>query len=780
MTLHKKIINLLSSPKYTPMDFDEIKRKLELSSSDAEEASSILNKLVKEGFVAKIKHGCYVISEDADLISGTIKFRHNGSAFLIPDHPLGTPEPPSFSILARDTDVAFHKDHVLARMVRKRPKGRYSKGRRLPPIEPDEQFAKVRKVLGSARTTIVGTLKKAHTYYFVLPDDPQIVQDITVADPKSSKLKPKPQLDQKVIVELDDWIHPHLSPEGEIIKVLGATHTPLVEYEALLHKHNLHPDFPSSILKEVSKIPPKVLEEELKNRRDCRDIFTFTIDPDDAQDFDDALSIEALPDGETRIGIHIADVSHYVRRNDIIDREAQKRGNSTYLVGSVIPMLPKALSNGICSLVENEDRLTKTVFVTFSKDGAITKTKFANSVIRSNKRLTYHQAHAFLKEDDIKKIAATPRPPAHQTGATGRSLKELSDAELTQLQKSTRLLWKFASKLRNARMNKGSLDFDMPEVKIFVDKEGAADRLETILYDESHQLIEEYMLMANQLVARNLLEANIPFLSRVHDKPDTDKLNELRDTLLTFDINTGDLTNRKNVVKLLRKIKTHSQGYTLKIQFLRSLKQACYRAKSDGHYGLYMEHYAHFTSPIRRYADLIVHRVFDNFLIKYGVDTALEVPHKIYRQGELESLAQHISITEQNSTEAERESVKIKLLEFFEREMKKEPKTILKAIVTDVRNHGMFIELTQSAAFGLVPLSSLKEDIYKLNSQGTAVVGRQKGRTFAIGDEIEVIVIKVDRFKRQMDFTLAKTTKKGGARKSISKPSEKRSRRRNR
>lgn len=754
MSLQSRLVNFISHPRYTPSNFDQLVAKLYLTPEEILEAKETLEKLVQEGFLAITKGDRYVLSKDADLFSGIIKFKTNGSAYIIPDHPPGTPEPASLSILARDTDVALHGDHVLVRLVKDRPKGRYIEGKRLPPIVPEESFAKVRKVLKRATTQVVGTLKKTSTYFFVLPDNPKITQDVIVADPSLSKLKPQPQIGDKVVVKLNDWIHPHLSPEGVITLTLGPTHTPRVEYEGILHKFDLNPEFDEAVLREVSSIPQEVQESEQIKREDCRNLFTFTIDPDDAQDFDDALSLEELADGDLRIGIHIADVSHYIHRDSIIDKEAQKRGNSTYLVGSVIPMLPKAISNGICSLVEREDRLTKTVFVTFSQKGVIKKTYFSNSIIRSNKRLTYHQAFAFLKEDDIEKIAALPVPPAHQTGATGRSLQELTREELRQLQSSIRKLWNIASKLRNDRMVKGSLDFDIPEVKIFVDKEGAADRMEIIQYDESHQLIEEFMLLANQIVAKNLLEANLPFISRVHDKPDTPKLNELRETLLTFDINTGDLTNRKNVVKLLKKIKEHPQGYMLKIQFLKSLKQACYRAKSDGHYGLYMEHYTHFTSPIRRYADLIVHRIFDNYLIKHGYETAITRPHKVYRQGELESLAQHVSITEQNSTEAERESVKIKLLEFFERELDKKEKTIWKAMITDVRNHGIFVELSESMAFGLVPLSSLKDDIYFLDERGTTIIGRKTKKTFKIGDTIDVIVTKVDRFKRQIDFTV--------------------------
>lgn len=756
MTLQNQLLEFISGSEYTPLTFEEIKNALNLPPAQSHEAKDILSKLIEEGVLAIIKQGRYVIAHEADLLSGTIKFKPNGNALLIPDHPIGTPEPEAIPILAKDTDVALHRDRVLVGIIKKRPKAKYKKGKRLPPpIDSSEVYAKVKRVLQRHYNTIIGTVQKARTHYFVLPDDPKIVHDITIPDPESSQLETKPEVGQKVIVELKDWIHPHLSPEGEVIKVLGLTHTALSEYEAILHKFALDPEFPDAVISKIKTLSQKVQEHEVKDRLDCRNLFTFTIDPDDAKDFDDALSIEELPSGDTRVGIHIADVSYYVKRDTEIDLEAQKRGNSTYLVGTVIPMLPHALSNGLCSLVENEDRLTKTVFVTFNKHGLIKETYFANSVIRSNKRLTYHQAFSFLKENDLKKICDTPLPPSYQTPATGRPLKDFPEETLIKLKTSIRKLWEFASDLRRKRMKKGSLDFDMPEVKIFVDKDGYADHIETIVYDESHQLIEEYMLLANQIVAKTLLEANIPFISRVHDKPDVDSLNELRETLLTFDIQTGDLTVRSNVIKLLNNIKTHPQHYTLKIQFLRSLKQACYRATSDGHYGLNMEHYTHFTSPIRRYSDLIIHRIFDNYLLKHGCETAIKCPHKPYSQGQLQNLAQHVSLTEQNSTEAERESVKIKLLEFFTRELTKPQKTAFTAIITDVRNYGMFIELTESMAFGLVPFSLLKDDIYSLNNQGTSAIGRRRNRTFTIGQEIKVFVNKVDRFKRQIDFSLA-------------------------
>jgi ribonuclease R len=561
----------------------------------------------------------------------------------------------------------------------------------------------------------------------------------------------------KVVVKMLEWKQRHLNPEGEIIEVLGRTHEPDAEFKAILYKYDLNPKFPSAVEQQTKDIPNVVRPEDLGNRQDCRDLFTFTIDPDDAKDFDDALSLELLKDGKTRVGVHIADVSAYVKPASPLDREAQERGNSTYLVGTVIPMLPHALSNGLCSLVEAKDRLTKTCFITFNDSADITEVKFANTVINSNKRLTYKQAYAFMQQDDFAEIRKTPLPPKHQTGSTGRSLDEVADEEMAMLKKYISKLWHIAKQLRKRRFRKGSLDLDMTSVKIYVDEEGYADRIEKEFNDESHQLIEEFMLSANEQVARSMKKQNFPCIYRVHDEPEEEKLKELRETMQSFGVQCGQLQKPREMTALLKKLKEHPQGYTLKIHVLRSLKQAQYRASADGHYGLSKPDYTHFTSPIRRYSDLIVHRILDGYLCKTRADSALEEPEISYKQAKLESLGDHISVTERNSVDAERESVKTKLLEFYDRELQKEEKQHFKAIITDVKNHGLFVELSDTLAFGMVHISTLDDDFYHPNSESTALIGRRKKRSYALGQYIMVQVERVDRFKRQIDFRVVLT-----------------------
>jgi ribonuclease R len=373
-------------------------------------------------------------------------------------------------------------------------------------------------------------------------------------------------------------------------------------------------------------------------------------------------------------------------------------------------------------------------------------------VIRSRKRLTYKQAYAFLFENDIEKIRALPLPAKHQTGSTGRALNVLSDEELTDLQTWVRKLWSIASKLRRDRMAHGSLDLDMPETKIFVDAEGYSERLEKIEHDESHQLIEEFMLAANEAVAHLTRKHQLPSLYRVHDEPDVEKLDELRQLLGTFGIQTGDLSKRTEVVKLLETLSTHPQGYTLRTQLLRSLKKAAYRGTPDGHYGLNKKDYTHFTSPIRRYADLVVHRVFDHYLIKHAAHPAPAGYRFGHTAGSMDSLGEHLTLTEVNSAEAERESVKIKLLEFFERELAKKQKTRFDAIITDVRSNGFFVELVESMTFGFVSANALNDDYYMLNNAGTALTGRRTKKKFELNGRLPVVIDKVDRFKRLIDF----------------------------
>ena len=758
-----QLLGLLKRREYVPLPVDRLAEKLGVPPGEEEEFRAEVERHLKQGTLVRLKKNRLCLPRDADLVTGRVRFRQSGAAILLPDAAPDEKPPAPLQIRAEDTWVAMHGDHVICRIIPKRKLERYR--RRKGPLGDDAESARVIRILERKRTALAGTLKRSKMFHFVIPDDPRVIQDILVPDPAQSQLSPKPKIDDKVVVKLFDWEQRHLNPEGEIIEVLGKTHTPGAEYQAILRQYDLNPEFPAEVVAEVEKLPARVPKADLKGRVDMRQAHVFTIDPQDAKDFDDALSIEPLEDGGHRVGIHIADVSAYVKPGTALDGEARERGNSTYLVGTVIPMLPHALSNGLCSLVEGEDRLTKSVFIHFTKNGKIEKTEFADSVIRSAKRLTYEQAHALMKEDDFGKIRALPAPPKHQTGSTGRPLDSLSNKELGNLQTAIRGLWAIGSRLRKRRMSSGSLDLDMPETKIYVDEQGYADRIVLVEHDESHQLVEEFMLAANEAVAKALNHRRIPAIHRVHDKPETEKLEDLSTYMKTVGIDAGDLTTKKNILSLLAKIRKHPQAHMLRIQLLRSLKQACYRASPDGHYGLGKQHYTHFTSPIRRYSDLVVHRIFAHNLSagngggKGRSGKGGGEKNERYTFAKLGPLAQHLSLTEQNSTEAERESNKVKLLEFFEREAAKETKSVFDAVILEIKNHGMFVELTESLAYGLVHASTLTDDLYQVTDDNAAFRGRRTRKTYKAGETVQVVVHRVDRFKRQVDFALAEFEK---------------------
>jgi len=753
--LREAILRHVASAGYRPTDEAGLARALGVPKPRRRTLTHTVRLLISSGALRRVQGDRLAPGESASspadegLIVGRIAFRAGGHALVTPQRAINAPgpAPQAFFIPAEDTDVARHGDLVAIRPAGGAP----SRGR-----DRDrgggEPRARVVRVVERARTTLVGHLKTIRHVFYVTPDDPRLIHDIAVPDPAAGPEATGARPGDKVVVQLAEWRERSRIPEGRVIERLGEMFAPRAELAGVYRKFNLAEAFPEAVLAEAAALPANVPPEAAADREDFRATPVFTIDPDDAKDFDDALSLEELPHGAVRVGVHIADVSAYVRPGTALDAEAQRRGNSTYLVGTVVPMLPEKLSNGLCSLVEGQDRLCRAVILTLDRRGRITDARFAATVIRSRKRLTYRQAYGLLFTDDLTAIRALPLPAKHATGSTGRALSSLDDAELTELQQMVRRLWQLAEGLRRARMAAGSLDLDMPEAKIFVDAEGFAERIERIEHDESHQLIEEFMLAANEAVARATRERHRASLYRVHDEPDPEKLIELRELLGTLGVTAGDLTRRAEVVGLLERLHQHPQGHALRTQLLRSLKRAAYRASPDGHYGLNKSDYTHFTSPIRRYADLVVHRVLATIPAKADDPAGAR---QVYGRAELEGLGEHLSLTEANSQEAERESQKIKLLEFFERELHKRVRGRFPALITDVRPQGLFVELTESMAFGLIGAATLTDDTYLPAPDGRALIGRRTRRRLGIGSVVEVRVAAVDRFKRQIDFRLA-------------------------
>ena len=693
-----QIIGLLGKRNYVPANVPELLRLLKLSPNRQQELQAALRQLEQSGAVARIKGNRYILPREADLIPGRIRMNRAGKGFLQPDDSALK----EISIPESATGTVLHEDHVLVRrdVRRKNFHG-----------DDAQETGTIVRILERKRTQIVGTLQRGRQFLFVTPDDPRIPHDVLVPEPRD--VGRPAHLGDKVVVELHEWESPHTNPEGEIIEVLGAPDEEGVDMLSVLRQYDLPLHFPKPVLAEANAIGKIVNPRDEAGRVDCRAQQVITIDPDDAKDFDDAICLERLSPEQWRLWVHIADVSHYVKPGTALDLEARKRGNSTYLVDRVIPMLPEALSNELCSLKPNVDRLTKCVEFLMSNDGRVLSAKFYSAVIHSQRRFAYGEVLEILQ-----------RKPANDP-----------------IEKMLHQAHELAQKIRRLRFKNGSLDLDFPETKIRLDERGKILCIEKTENDISHQLIEEYMLLANEAVATRLMSFRTPAIYRVHEDPDPRRLQEYREEVLAHHVSCGNLNQPAEVQKLLQKLGTLPIGQALKIGFLKSLMRARYAVEPLGHYGLAKKKYTHFTSPIRRYADLVVHRaLFD----KNSVATSA-----------LKEIADHISVTERNSADAERDSKDMKLFAFLKAQLASGHPQKYPALVTDVRNFGFFVDVPGLAMSGLVPLSLMDDDFYVFDEARRNLVGRRTRRIIRLGDKLTVQVARVDGFKKQVDFCLA-------------------------
>ena len=698
--MEEKILLLLRRPGYAPLNASELAQQLGLV-KQRKDVDRVLAGMERAGQIVRIKKGNrYALPLEADLVPGRIRMNRQGKGLLQPDDP----KLPVIQIPHDATATAMHGDHVVVRRdVRPRVVRRGG---------PPELTGRVVRILETARSQIVGTLQRGQQFLYVIPDDPRIPQDVIVPAPHD--VGRPARVGDKVVVELHEWKSRHVNPEGEIIEVLGPPDAEGVDMLSILRQYHLPLHFPRRVLQEARSFGTEIKPSDSQGRVDCRAHQVVTIDPQDAKDFDDAICVQPAEGGLWRLWVHIADVSHYVTPGTALDEEASKRGNSTYLVDRVIPMLPEALSNELCSLKPHVERLTKCVEFLLSRDGKVMRTQFYPALIRSQCRYSYQEALAVLQRAPLDSLE-----------------QMLHDAN------------SLAQIIRRARFAAGSLDLDFPETKILLDDHGQILRIDKVVNDISHQLIEEFMLLANEAVAARLLALNRPALHRIHEPPDAKRLEEYREDVLSHRIQCGNLSNRREVQKLLQKLNTLPIGQALKVGFLRSLMRARYSTEPLGHYGLAKKKYTHFTSPIRRYADLVVHRAL------------FQPPGSRLAAAPLPVVADRVSETERSSDDAERDSRDIKLFAFLLRQLESGQLQRYLGLITDVRNFGFFVDVTGLGMSGLVPLSGLTDDFYHFEPNKVQLIGRRTRRLFKLGDKVEVQVAKVDRFKRQVDFALA-------------------------
>lgn len=676
----------------------DIARRLDLiSDHEYAELKSMLYKLTEDTFLSRSgKRFKLNTIPSSNKLSGTLEINPNGYGFVSPD----TKDIGDIFVAARNISTAFDGDKVEVTLFAKQ------KGKNLD--------GQITRILKRKKVEIPGILRKTKSFYFVAPDDPSIHKDIYV-DP--AKLKGAKKGD-RVVASNIDWDDPVRNPEGEIIEILGKESSPDSDILALVREFNLKNIFSEECLKEAEEVETVVSEEELRDRLDYRNANVFTIDPYDAKDFDDALSIEKLDNDNYKIGIHIADVSHYVLKGSELDKEAYDRGNSVYFVGKVVPMLPEKLSNQICSLVPDEDRLTYSVIIEITPRGKVVDYSIAKTVINSKRRFTYEEVQQIIEK------------------LQGDFSEEII------------MLDKIAKVLRKKRMKEGSIDFASTEIKFDLDESGRPVKVLKKEIKESNMLVEEYMLLANRIVATHIAKpksGNIrPFVYRIHDLPDQEKVYEFARFVKTlgYSFDAGSNSKAIQFQKLMNAVKGKEEEALINDLAIRSMAKAAYSPDNIGHYGLGFKFYSHFTSPIRRYSDLIVHRL----LIHYTKGNRKNP----YSHIQLDEICDHISFCERNAIDAERLSVKLKQIEYLSNQLGEE----FHAIISGVTNFGIFVKITDILAEGLIRLRDLEDDFYVYDERKYSLIGRETKKQFRLGDKVNVKLVRVDREKSTLDFVI--------------------------
>jgi len=692
------ILDYIRDHSDRPMKIKELAKAVGISQANYPKFRHSVKRLLDEGKLVRLKRNRIGLPEKMDLITGDISLTRAGFGFVRPEN-----QDEEIYIAAHDIYTAFDGDRVVVRL---KP-GYGFKGKK---------EGVVLRIVRRKSEEIVGTFKVGRRYDYVIPDTKNAGRDIYIIKGKSGDARDG----EKVVVRLEPWEDPGLNPEGEVVERLGRPGDPGVDMLAIIHKYELPTKFPEKV-EEEAEHAAQGWTDEIKRRPDLTGIETLTIDPSDAKDFDDAVSIERI-NGKYRLGVHIADVSHFVRGNTELDKEAFARGTSVYFPDRVIPMLPEALSNDVCSLRPNRKRLTFSLFMDFNEQGEVTDYELYPAVIRSRSRLSYSEVQDFFDNG-----TQTPR------------IERVADS-LTMMRQLAQIL------LRR-RQEAGSLDFDLPEAKIILDKQGNVIEIGNRIRTESHRLVEEFMLAANRQVALHFFRNAQPTLYRVHDRPDLEKLEGFAYLVAGFGYKFAASPNlpTRAFSAFLDKVKGKPEEELINELLLRSMKKAVYQPQNIGHFGLAFTHYLHFTSPIRRYPDLLVHRLLK--LLKNG-----RYPVKLAQKLDvmLTNAGNQSSERERLAMEAEREAVKAKQVAYMAGQVGSQ----YDGIISGVMNFGFFVRLIGPECEGLVRASTIDDDYYQFDEEGYRLIGRRQGRSFRLGDKVRVGVMRVDVERREIDLFL--------------------------
>lgn len=706
-SLEQKILQALGQEDYSPINSAALGRQLNINKKRKPQFQEALEQLLADGKLQKNRDGMLRLKPGAGLLQGTIKKTAGGFGFLIPHSKQARDKATDVYIAAGDLGDAHTGDEVLVELLKY---GRRGDGR---------QRGRVVEIVQRSTRTFVGNYFERDGQGWVQVDGTTVNDPIFVGDPGAKGAQP----DDKVVFEMVRFPSQHRGGEGVVTKVLGPRGQPGIDTLSIIHEFGLPDEFPEEVLEDARVQASAFNEDDLGERVDLTGETIVTIDPVDARDFDDAISLSQSENGHWHLGVHIADVAHFVQHGSLLDREAYRRGTSVYLPDRVLPMLPEIISNALASLQQGKVRYTQSVLMEFTREGVPVNTECVRSAIKVTRRFAYEEVMPIIQE-----------PERYKTRVSAKIRQLLAR------------MYELAMLLRVRRFAGGSLELSMPEVKIDFDKQGRVSGAHTVAHDPSHQIIEEFMLAANMAVATVLNDRELPFLRRVHGDPDETKMRVFAEFVKSLGFTLKRFQSRLELQQLLDKVQDSPHRHAVNYALLRSMKQAEYTPEVAGHYALAAENYCHFTSPIRRYPDLMVHRLICD-LVEQGQVT------KFPGEGELAIHGRHCSTTERRAEQAERELVKVKLLAYMAQRVGEE----FDAIITGVQDFGFFCQMTEIPAEGLVHISSLDDDYYYYEQATHSLIGRRSGKTYRLGTRLRVVVARVDVDRRQLDLRIAGT-----------------------
>ncbi|MBQ6819956.1 MAG: ribonuclease R [Clostridium sp.] len=708
MGIKQTLLNFMREEAYRPMDIQELVSVFDISPDEYKSFKKVLKSMEKEGLIIRTKKDKFGVPERLGLVVGKLEVHSKGFGFLLPDSE-GEKDvfiPSSFM------NGAMNGDRVLVQIIREDINGKKREG-------------EVKNILDRANKSIIGVYEDSRNFGFVVPEDSRLNQDIFI----SKKDKNGASEGDLVICEIIKWGEKRRSPEGIVKEVLGKKGDKGLDILTIIKKYGLPEEFPDKVLNYASNIDEEIPEKEYERRVDLRDLRMVTIDGEDAKDLDDAVSIERLDNGKFRLGVHIADVSHYVKEKNPLDREALKRGTSVYLIDRVIPMLPKKLSNGICSLNPKVDRLALSCFMIIDNKGRVLQHEIEESIIKTNERMTYTDVTKILENSD--------------TDIINRYDYLIDDFKAME---------ELCKILREKRFKRGAIDFNFEESKIILNDLGKPIDIKPYDRAIANRIIEEFMLVCNETIAEHMYWTNLPFVYRIHEDPDEEKLGKFKEFIynLGYIVRWGQETHPRSLQEILEKVKGKKEETVVSTLLLRSMMQAKYSPECIGHFGLAAKYYCHFTSPIRRYPDLQIHRI-----IKEQLNNKIDDKRAARLSNIVEIASKQSSEMERLAQEAEREVDDLKKAEYMQERIGEE----FQGIISSVTSFGLFVELPNTIE-GLIHITTLDDDYYVYNEAHLCLIGERTKKIYRLGDEVKVRCSRVDIDNREIYFDLIEVEEK--------------------